>query len=92
MGRKKTGAGPTVQLKEKQKMVIEMTKIELVKAYHVPGFRTGKHMTEKDKPRKKNWKKEYETGKGPDLYSDCRKEPFLFQEIFTYRGGWERKV
>lgn len=86
MGRKKTGAIPTAQPKEKQKMVIDMTKIELAKAYHVPGFRTGKHMTEKDKPRKKNWKKEYERGKGSDLYGDYRKDPFFVSRNFcTWR-------
>lgn len=76
MGRKKTGAIPTVQPKEKQKMVIDMTKIELAKAYHVPGFRTGKHMTEKDRPRKKNWKNEYERNKGSDSYGLYGTDPF----------------
>ena len=27
--------------------------------YLVPGFKTGKFMTEKDRPRKKDWKKSY---------------------------------
>ena len=85
MGRKKTGAIPTVQPKEKQKMVIDMTKIELAKSYHVPGFRSGKHMTEKDRPRKKNWKKEYERGKGSDLYGDYKKEPFSFQQTIALK-------
>lgn len=26
------------------------------KPYYVPSFRCGRHMTEKDRPRKKNWK------------------------------------
>ena len=68
MGRKKTGAMPTAAPKQKQKMIIDMTRVELAKAYQVPGFRTGKHMTAKDRPRKKDWKREYERGKGSDSY------------------------
>lgn len=66
MGKKKTGAMPTSAPKQKKKMVIDMTKVELAKAYQTPGFRTGKHMTVKDRPRKKDWKREYEKeyGKG----------------------------
>lgn len=60
MGKRKTGAISTGAPKEKKTMRIDMTKVELAKAYQVPGFRTGRHMTEKDRPRKKNWKKEYE--------------------------------
>ena len=55
MGKKKTGAMPTSAPKQKKKMVIDMTKVELAKAYQTPGFRTGKHMTVKDRPRKKDW-------------------------------------
>lgn len=40
------------------KAIINMNKINLMKAYTVPSFKTGRHMTEKDRPRKKNWKKE----------------------------------
>ena len=64
MGKKKTGAMPTSAPKKKKKMVIDMTKVELAKAYQTPGFRTGKHMTAKDRPRKKDWKREYEKEKG----------------------------
>lgn len=60
MGKRKTGAIPVAAPKQKQKMTIDMTKTELAKAYQIPGFRTGKHMTEKDRPRKKNWKQTYE--------------------------------
>ena len=63
MGKKKTGAMPTSAPKQKKKMVIDMTKVELAKAYQAPGFRTGKHMTAKDRPRKKDWKREYEKEK-----------------------------
>lgn len=63
MGKRKTGAIPTAAPEKKTAMRIDMTRAELAKAYHVPGFRTGKHMTEKDRPRKKNWKREYEAEK-----------------------------
>lgn len=70
MGKKKTGAMPTSAPKQKKKMVIDMTKVELAKAYQTPGFRTGKHMTAKDRPRKKDWKRQYEKeyGKGPGRF------------------------
>ena len=57
---------PTSAPKQKKKMVIDMTKVELAKAYQSPGFRTGKHRTAKDRPRKKDLKREYEqeTGSG----------------------------
>ena len=45
-------------------LVIDMMKVERAKANHNVGFRTGKHLTEKDRPRKKDWKREYERGKG----------------------------
>ena len=57
MSRKKTGATPVAPPRQKKKQVIEMTKAELAKARTTPGFRTGRYMTEKDRPRKKNWKK-----------------------------------
>ena len=69
MGKKKTGAMPTSAPKQKKKMVIDMTKMELAKAYQAPGFRTGKHMTAKDRPRKKDWKREYEKEKGSGRFS-----------------------
>ena len=60
MGRKKTGATPVVQPKKAKKMTIDMNRANLKKEYVAVNFKTGKHMTEKDRPRKKNWKKEYE--------------------------------
>lgn len=30
------------------------------KPYQVANFRCGRHLTEKDRPRKKNWKKAYD--------------------------------
>lgn len=55
MGKKKTGAMPTSAPKQKKKQA--------------PGFRTGKHMTAKDRPRKKDWKREYEKEKGSGRFS-----------------------
>lgn len=60
MGKKKTGAFVTSPPKKEKPMIIDMTKVELAKSYKVAGFKTGKYMTEKDRPRKKNWKKEYQ--------------------------------
>jgi hypothetical protein len=41
-----------------------MNAMNLKKEHTIPGFRTGGHMTTKDRPRKKDWKREYERGKG----------------------------
>ncbi len=68
MGKKKKKAVPTAPPKQEKRMVIDMTEVELAKAYQVPAFRTGRHMTEKDRPRKKNWKREYERGREPGTY------------------------
>jgi len=70
MSRKRKKSVPTAPPRQEKKMVIDMTKVELAKAYQVPGFRTGKHQTEKDRPRKKNWKREYERGKGSRSYNE----------------------
>ncbi len=51
-------------------MFIDMNEMNLKKEHAVPAFRTGRHMTEKDRPRKKNWKREYERGKEPGRYRD----------------------
>ena len=56
--------------KQEKKMVIDMNAMNLKKEHAVPAFRTGRHMTEKDRPRKKNWKREYERGKEPGRYRD----------------------
>ena len=38
--------------------VIDMNDMNRKKAYYQVSFRTGRHMNEKDRPRKKNWMKE----------------------------------
>ena len=79
MGRKKTGAIPTVPPREKEKMVIDMNRVARAKAYHNPGFRTGRHMSQKDRPRKKDWKRENERKSGQ--WSDRNPGPiFLLGE------------
>ena len=75
MSRKQKKPMPTPSPKREKKMVIDMTKVELAKAYQVPGFRTGKHQTEKDRPRKKNWKREYERGREQGRFNH---DPALF--------------
>ncbi len=83
MGRKKTGAIPTVPPKEKEKMVIDMNRVARAKAYHNPGFRTGKHMSQKDRPRKKDWRREYE--RQTDRWSDKDPGPFFLCRKYRFR-------
>ena len=78
MSRKRKKSVPTAPPKQEQKMVIDMTKVELAKAYQVPGFRTGKHQTEKDRPRKKNWKREYERSREQERF---KHNPALFSFV-----------
>ena len=68
MSKKKKLSVPVTPPTQEKKMVIDMNAINLKKEHTVPGFRTGKHMTEKDRPRKKDWKSEYERGKEPGRY------------------------
>lgn len=85
MGRKKTGAIPTVPPREKEKMVIDMNRVARAKAYHNPGFRTGRHMSQKDRPRKKDWKREYERKSGQ--WSDRNPGPIFFLGGGNPAGG-----
>ena len=50
-------------------MFIDVNVMNLKKEHVVPGFRTGRYMTEKDRPRKKDWKREYEKSKEPGRYN-----------------------
>ena len=75
MSKKRKKSVPTVQPKQEKKLVIDMMKVERAKANHTVGFRTGGHLTEKDRPRKKDWKREYERGKGSGT---SYKGPILF--------------
>lgn len=69
MSKKKKRSVPVAPPKQEKKMVIDMNAINLKKEHTVPGFRTGRHMTEKDRPRKKDWKREYEKSKEPGRYN-----------------------
>ena len=51
MSKKKKRSVPVAPPKQEKKMVIDMNAINLKKEHTVPGFRTGRHMTEKDRPR-----------------------------------------
>ena len=51
-------------------MVIDMNAMNLKNEHAVPGFKTGRHMTKKDRPRKKGWKREYYKSKEPGRYRD----------------------
>ena len=68
MSKKKKRSAPVAPPKQEKKMVIDMNAINLKKEHTVPGFRTGRHMTEKDRPRKKDWKREYYKSKEPGRY------------------------
>ncbi len=70
MSKKKKRSVPVAPPKQEKKMLIDMNAMNLKKEHVVPGFRTGRHMTTKDRPRKKDWKREYERGKGPGKYRD----------------------
>ena len=100
MGKKKKGSVPVVPPKQEKKMVIDMNRMNLKKEHTVPAFRTGAHQTTKDRPRKKDWKREYERDKGPGRYNDDTKSGsfnihFLFlaeREDSNYnksaKGNW----
>lgn len=55
---------------QEKKMVIDMNAMNLKKEHIVPGFKTGCHMTTKDRPRKKDWKREYYKSKEPGRYCE----------------------
>jgi len=81
MSKKKKRSVPVAPPKQKKKMVIDMNALNLKKEHTVPGFRTGRHMTEKDRPRKKDWKREYERGKEPGRYTMIPSPALSFQGL-----------
>ncbi len=60
MSRKKGKTYVVAPKKEERVQVIDMNEVNRKKAYHLVTFRTGRHLTEKDRPRKKDWKREYQ--------------------------------
>ena len=70
MSRKKKRSVPVAPPKQEEKMVIDMNAMNLKKEHVIPGFRTGGHMTAKDRPRKKDWKREYYKNKELGRYRD----------------------
>ena len=70
MSKKKKRSVPVAPPKQETKMVIDMNAMNLKKEHVVPGFRTGRHQTIKDRPRKKDWKREYCKSKEPGRYRD----------------------
>ena len=69
MSKKRKRSVPVAPPKQEKKMVIDMNAMNLKKEHVVPGFRTGRYMTTKDRPRKKDWKKEYYKSKEPGRYN-----------------------
>ena len=70
MSKKRKRSVPVTPPKQEKKMVIDMNAMNLKKEHTVPGFKTGGHMTTKDRPRKKDWKREYYKSKEPGRYHD----------------------
>ena len=86
MRKKRKRSVPVAPPKQEKKMVIDMNAINLKKEHTVPGFRTGKHMTEKDRPRKKDWKREDYKSKEPGRYrDDIRSGSFVIYLIYTFQ-------
>ena len=84
MSKKKKRSIPVAPPKQKKKMVIDMNAMNLKKEHVVPGFRTGRHMTTKDRPRKKDWKREYYKGKESGRYrNDIRSGSFFSGPIVS---------
>ena len=69
MSKKRKRSVPVAPPKQEKKMVIDMNAMNLKKEHTVPGFRTGKYMTEKDRRRKKDWKRKYYKSKEPGRYN-----------------------
>ena len=85
MSKRRKRSVPVSTPKQEKKMVIDMNAMNLKKEHTVPGFRTGRHMTEKDRPRKKDWKREYGRGKGPGRYkSDTKSGSFVNRSLTNY--------
>ena len=86
MSKRKKGSVPVAPPKQEKKMVIDMNAMNLKKEHAIPGFRTGKHMTDKDRPRKKDWKREYYKSKEPGRYrDDIRSGSFVIYLIYTFQ-------
>ena len=84
MSKKKKRSVPVAPPKQEKKMVIDMNRMNLKKEHTISAFRTGRHMTIKDRPRKKDWKREYERGKGSGASYKDFTSPFLCA-LFTNR-------
>ena len=77
MSKKKKRSVPVAPPKQEKKMLIDMNAMNLKKEHAIPGFRTGKHMTDKDRPRKKDWKRDYYKSKESGRYDDIRSGSFV---------------
>lgn len=79
MGKKKKKSVPVAAPNRQDgPMTIDMNRVNLQKTYMIPGFRSGKYMTEKDRPRKKDWKRQYEREKDPGSRRGSDRSPDLF--------------
>ena len=71
-------------------MVIDMNEVNRKMQHTVPSFRTGKHITDKDRPRKKNWKREYEKDRESGRYNDT--DPGSFTKAMEKILGQEAET
>ena len=77
MSKRRKRSVPVAPPKQEKKMVIDMNGVNRKMQHTVPSFRTGKHITNKDRPRKKNWKREYEKDRESGRYNDTDPGSFL---------------
>lgn len=77
MSKRRKRSVPVAPPKQEKKMVIDMNEVNRKMQHTVPSFRTGKHITDKDRPRKKNWKREYEKDRESGRYNDTDPGSFL---------------
>lgn len=83
MSKKRKKSIPVAPPKQEKKMVINMNEMNLKKQHMTASFRTGNFMTEKDRPRKKDWKREYERGKEFGKYGEYGTGSFLVAIILA---------
>ncbi len=92
MSKKKKGSIPVAPPKQEKKMVIDMNRMNLKKEHIIPAFRTGAHQTIKDRPRKKDWKREYERSKEPGRYrDDIRSGSFVIYYFISISNIYDKE-
>ena len=92
MSKKKRRSVSVAPPKQEKRMVIDMNAMNLKKEHVIPGFRTGGHMTAKDRPRKKDWKREYYKSKEPGRYrDDIRSGSFVIYYFISISNIYDKE-